>query len=209
MHRSTNTTSFSLVLSRQPPGPTNFDTPSALSTDAYHETHPQVLQTQLLNRVQGLRSRVDDCLKAAQGRYKQDYDSKVSQIQTITPGQMVFIDRPPLLATPARSAVKMAQSSYNKLIPRTLGPFQVVSVTPHTLTIDENGIHKQVKIDWASAAPNRFEWYCTMQHQTAGNSPATSIQGTDGSNPKSPKEYAIDRILGHTENGANIRYRVR
>lgn len=65
VHRSTNTTPFSLLLLRQTPGPATFDTLSALPAAAYHETHPQTIRTQILHRIKVLRSRVGNRLRTA------------------------------------------------------------------------------------------------------------------------------------------------
>lgn len=62
---------------------------------------------------------------------------------------MVFKERTPLLADSSGSNEKFAQSSYNKLIVRTLGPFRIVSVTLHTQIINENRIRNTTAIDRA------------------------------------------------------------
>lgn len=122
---------------------------------------------------------------------------------------MIFIDRPPLMPTPAGNAEKMAQSLYNTLMPRTLEPFQVVSVILHSLIFDKNGIYNKVTTNRASTTPHRHEGYSTPHPKTDRDSPATIFQGTDGTNPKSPKEYAIDHTVGHTGHDKIVLYKVR
>lgn len=66
---------------------------------------------------------------------------------------MVFVDRPPLSATATSPASTLANAAYNKLLPRALGPFRVISVQPHPLTIDEEGIPNTIFIDRATRVP--------------------------------------------------------
>lgn len=49
VHRSTNTTPFSLVLSGQPLGPASFENNSAFSSDTYYPTEPQALRAHCLH----------------------------------------------------------------------------------------------------------------------------------------------------------------
>lgn len=90
--------------------PASSDLPSAPATDTVHETHSQVLCTQLRNQIQALQSCVDDRTKTVQNQYKRDYDAKVHHIKTFTPGQTVFLDRPPIAAAPLENGEKLAQS---------------------------------------------------------------------------------------------------
>lgn len=105
---STNTMPISLVIMRQPPIPAISDTPSALPTDAYHETHTRPLRKQLLNRHQALRCLVDGRLRTAQSWYKRYFDAKVRHLQTFISGQMGFIDRPPVAAALSGNADEWA-----------------------------------------------------------------------------------------------------
>lgn len=153
--RSTSPTPFNLVLSRQPLEPVMFSTSSALPTDTYHETHPQVLRKQLLIQIQALQFRVDDRLRTAQNRYKQKHDPKVCRIQPFTSGQTVFFNTPLLAANMSGHAEQSAQFFYKTLMPQRVGPFSLLSVTLHTLPIDKNEVYDTVTIDWASSAPVR------------------------------------------------------
>lgn len=153
---STITTPFSLVLSRQTPGPTTVDNLFALPTNAYHETRPQGLRTHLLNQTPTLQSHVFNRLWTAQDQHERDYGAKICHVRAFPQEQMVSLDRPPLTVVSSKNAKQLARSSYNRLMTRTLGPFRIVIVTSHKLIIDENGIHKTVSIDRASTALNRL-----------------------------------------------------
>lgn len=58
----TNTTIFSLFLTKHPPGSTTFNNPLALANDSYHATNLQALQMQLLERIKALQNLVMECL---------------------------------------------------------------------------------------------------------------------------------------------------
>lgn len=147
VRRLTSFTPFSLLLSRHPPGPAMFDAPSALPTNAYHERHLQMLQTQLINQIQALQTLVNDRLGTAQSRYVWNHDANIRRVRTFTPKEMIFIDRPLLSATISRNNELLTLSSHNKLMLQSPEPFCVVSVTQHTLHIDINEIHSTVTIN--------------------------------------------------------------
>lgn len=163
--------------------------------------HTQVLYTQLLNPIHAIRSRVDDRLRIAQNQHKPDYKAKVRQTRTFAPGQMVFIERLPLTASPSEIAERLAQFSYNRMTPHIYGPVLFASVTSNKLSIDVNIIFNTVTIDRASTAPNRPQKNGTRQLRTAENSLATDLQESAYSQPQSAKKCAVDRIVEHKGEG--------
>lgn len=58
-HEMTNLTSFSFVLSRHSTGPTPFDKPTALATDATPTKSPEVLRARLLHFIATVRQDED------------------------------------------------------------------------------------------------------------------------------------------------------
>lgn len=122
---------------------------------------------------------------------------------------MVFTDRPLLAATSSGIAKTLAQSSYNKLISRTLGPFRVGSVKANTLTSDENGIHNTARIDPALPAPYRPQRNKILQLKTVKRNLATESTETECNKHQFPKKYTIGRIVDHKGIKADIRYKVR
>lgn len=64
-HCTTEKTPSSLVLSRQPPGPTKFVSPRALPTDANGENSPKMLRLRLLSRIAGVQHNANKRTKAA------------------------------------------------------------------------------------------------------------------------------------------------
>lgn len=103
----------------------------------------------------------------------------------------------------------MAQFYYDKLMPRILGPFCVVSVTLHTLSIDEHGIRNTVTIDSVSPTANKSQESSTTQLKTAKHGLATDLPETDCSESQSSREYAADRTVGHKGSKARICFKVR
>lgn len=69
VHSCTNTTPFSLVLSRHSPGPASYGDNSAFLLDTCYITEPHALRAQLLARVKALHAQADTKLESAQNRY--------------------------------------------------------------------------------------------------------------------------------------------
>lgn len=194
VHRSTNTTPFSLVLSRHPPGRTLLPAKQAYHTYVSRQTSVQATRRALEALIHTLPAKADAHMCSSQQRYKRDYDKLVRVTSKFTPGDMVFVDRSPLSATVTTSASAMANATYNKLLIRALGPFHVNSVQPHTLTIEEDGIPNTISIDRATRAPTVSQ-AMTQQHepndellQERHSSPETSHESTArrGNAPKQP-----------------------
>lgn len=118
LHRSTNTTEFSLVLSPNPAGPAPFVKDSALSSDTYCPIEPQALQAQLLARIKALHAQVNIRLASAQSRCKWDLDKNIKRTSAFAPKRLVFIKQPPLATSAVRDADKGATTMYNKFMPK-------------------------------------------------------------------------------------------
>ena len=105
------------------------------------------------------------------------------------------------------------------------GPFRVVAVQSHTVTIDEDGIHNTVSVDPISPT--------SAPHESQPKVPATTDNATedhvgddtpdnmenqqtsgeasaDQDRPHShePHDFAVDRIIDHEGSGSNRLYRV-
>lgn len=193
VHRLTTTTPFSLEHLRQPQGLTTSDNVSEQPTSSNYGTLPQSLCAKLSNQIRAEQSRVDDRLKTAQNRYKQNIDAKARRIQTLTLGQKVSINRSSLVATQSQNVEQLAQSVHRKLMQWALGPFRVASMTLHTLTIEKNRIYHTVTVDWASSALNQTQRNNTTQHKAQ----STALQQTykrlitvDPNHPKSKPSTA-------------------
>lgn len=66
---------------------------------------------------------------------------------------MVFIDEPLLVASSAEKARSLVTTTYNKLVPKVMIPFAIVSAQPDTLTVDEHRIQNTVSTDRATFSP--------------------------------------------------------
>ncbi len=67
-------------------------------------------------------------LEAAQARYKANFDKKVRLLKPPKVGDMVYVSRESGIAGEA-NGIKHRQ----KLQQKAYGPFEVISITPHTL----------------------------------------------------------------------------
>lgn len=79
------------------------------------------------------------------------YDAKVTFEPKFGINRWAFIYEPPLTAGEPTADSK-AVSSYNKLMQRTMGPYNVIEVRPNTIIIDENGAHNTVSTPRVSHA---------------------------------------------------------
>lgn len=144
VYRSTNTTTYSFVLTGLSPEPAPFEIPSPIENDAYHATDLQAIKTPLLARIQVLKTRVNDRFYFVQHRYKRNYNTKVCSIFKFRPSQMIYLDKALIAATLAGNAERLATTCKTKLISKVMGRFAIVSVQPHTLTINEHGLQNMV-----------------------------------------------------------------
>lgn len=126
MHRSTNLTSLSLVLSCLYPGPTNFTNLKALLTDATATTSEDSLNPRLLHGVTAMSQEEDSRMKSLHGRYKDNDDLKVFNAALLFNGRQYFyIDYPQMTTATANP---LATESYNRLLSVKAGPFMVIKV---------------------------------------------------------------------------------
>lgn len=61
--------------------------------------------------------------------------------------QLIYVDHPPLITW----STDTKTDKYNYLIPGWYGPFNILHVTWHTLTVNANGISNTISIDRATA----------------------------------------------------------
>ena len=137
VHRSTGCTPFELVLSR-PPGPVALENIPASGT--MPETRDERMG--LMDHLKRLMQGATETLKAAQARYKENYDKHVRTVAfPADVGDKVFIKR----EVPLRA--ETGGISRNKLQPKADGPFEVIGATSHTVTIIRDGLTETVTRD--------------------------------------------------------------
>lgn len=111
------------------------------------------MRRQVEARLATLRAKVDRYMRKIQARYKSDYDGRVREIPPLPVGQYIFLDKPPIVATPELAADSLAKSTYGKLQKRTTRTFCITIVQQRIFRIEKHGILNTVSNVWATHAP--------------------------------------------------------
>lgn len=101
-----------------------------------------------------LRSKTDAHLRKSQERYKHDYDKRVRDTPFFRQNDYVFVNNPSLRSTIDSNTEAISKQAFNKLRPRTAGPFRVIAVQKKTLTTNEHGTPQIVSIHRVTRAPD-------------------------------------------------------
>ena len=202
VHRSTKTTPFDLVLTRPP---SVWALPTTVPQDAVSNTEdprtPVQYKRATLRKLRDALERTRVKLTAAQRRYKTDFDKKVRFRSVIAVGDLVYDDRPrrPLTSTEREGPPSDGGAPSVKLLPKTEGPFRVLSATETTVVVDQDGVSNRVSIDRATKMP-RGPHDATVAASTT-DSPAGI--------PDPPAEYVVDHLVAHREARSGSQYKVR
>lgn len=135
VHRSTNHTLFSHILSGNLPGPKAFGDALAFSSDTHYRRHTR------LNKKNGTQKSTP-CVRRQTEDFSHDRvdtnngDRNVKEKISLPSGQLVFINKPPLVASSARDAHGTATLTFKKVRRKDIGPFPILTVTDHSLAID-------------------------------------------------------------------------
>lgn len=152
VHRATGQTPFDLVLTRAPK-PLALANAETIDHDALP---PSKVKERLHLRLRKLMQSADRRLSAAQHAYKANYDKRVRpHRQTLKVGDSVFVQRE--TATEQEDREKRNRSGAvgdHKLRSKALGPFPVVKVASHTVTILRDGLADTVSKDRIEKAPS-------------------------------------------------------
>lgn len=224
---STNTTSFSLVLSRNAPRPTLFSVKRVPHTGISRETNFQVARLTLQETIKALCARPGRNARGSEKRYKRHHHNLGRPVQIFKPADMVFVDRPPLSAPATTSAHAMTKTTKNKIPHRALGPFCVISVQMHTITIEEDSVPNTICIDRGTLPPStplavaQHHMNNTDKHQQELLSSEVSRRSTTRRGDQIPEhahpmrnrtpdcidhEYTVDQTVQHTGTHDHIRY---
>lgn len=95
VHKSTNTTPFSLVLLRHAPGPTTPSQPSVLSSVSYVDPGLRWLKLSHQHKIAALQAKASLQLEEQGSQYKRHYNAKVRVKAESLPNQKVFVDKLP------------------------------------------------------------------------------------------------------------------
>lgn len=102
----------------------------------YYPIETQAALAQLLACVEVLGVQVDTRLTSAENQYKRDHDKPVKRTPVFAQEQLLYVAKPPLTAFSVIEVDKMATTTYNKLIAKTVGSFSITKVSGHTLVVD-------------------------------------------------------------------------
>ena len=218
VHRSTGTTPFDLVLTRHPPGIAVSIPTSAVPPDRHVEPTTAQMKRITMRRLREVLARASEKLTHAQAQYKRQFDKTVSEPPTFLPGEEVFLDRPPDFSATALEN----EDGHRKLLPKTTGPYRIISADDNTVTIDRNGLKDTVSTDRVTRAPPQVITRLTDPSVGTRREPPPVTVDPDSTVPVTPNtvtpdgapppepEYAIDRIVGHGEDDkGRPLYRVR
>lgn len=121
---------------------------------------------------------------------------------------MVYVHKTPLGPASPSYAERLATATYNKFMPKIVGPFVIDSAHLNTLTNDEHGIHNMVLIDRAMLTSRNEPAINSSQHLTIEKEhPAKNIMNWENTHPK-PTKYAFDQIFSQEVSEDVLCYRV-
>lgn len=92
----------------------------------------------------------DAKIETAQVSYKRNLASTVRRTQQFHLGQRIFADKPLVQMTESEC---MANAPLTKCLPKTVGKFKFILVTPDTVAVNVNGIHNTLFTDKVTLAP--------------------------------------------------------
>eukprot|EP00171_Calliarthron_tuberculosum_P008354 IDg8354t1 len=185
VHRSTGVAPFDLVLSR-PPGPITMKVEQSLEDSKSHG-HAKL---QFLAQMRRLVGQSQATLAKAQARYKRDFDKRVRPSAHIEVGDQIYLERQGPVANAAPG-----DKQRHKLQSKADGPYPVVAITSHTVTITRDGLNEKVTRDRVAKAP-----------PPPTSPPTSNPSGTAGTRPTphraSPpvsitEEHVLDRIVDY------------
>ena len=172
-------------MSTRPPSPLNLENDETRNPEAYG---PRQTEQRFSQRLRSLMQSADKRLNATQARYKRDFDKRVRKFKTdITTGDLVFVQRE--TATESEERRKTCRSEaigYQKLRPKAVGPFPVVGVTTHTVTIIRDGIAHKISKDRVirAAAPQRQTSGTTESNTPANPADCTTPEASSKATPR-------------------------
>lgn len=126
--------------------PLTIDRSTILPRNNRTATTPKARMVCLLAQLSAMSRNVLDNLRQNQRLYEKYFNQKIRTMPKFSVGQMVCVDRPPLDTLYTESNAE----KLNKLLPRADGHLQILQVTEHTLTVDENGVPNTISSDRAT-----------------------------------------------------------
>lgn len=88
-------------------------------------------------------------------RYKHDFDKKVRQESSFKARYYVLLDCPQFAAIPSDTGSEMTNQRHDNLLRRSSGPYSVLSIEHHAVTIGKEGMQNTVFIYRITLSPTR------------------------------------------------------
>lgn len=82
----------------------------------------------------------------AQCQNNRYHDINVRRTPAFAPEQLVYIEKPSFGTFSFKDADKVANRTYNKLMPNKMGHFKIIKANDHTLLVNEIGTYITVSI---------------------------------------------------------------
>ena len=183
MHRATNLTPSQLVLT-VPPG--TLSLPHAEPID-FEKLTPFLRKRRFHERLRNLMATSNKKLEAHQRKYKADFDKLVKERDVdLAPGHLAFLRRDAQSSNETDDNGRSIQFNDHKLRPKATGPYEIIKVDSHTVTILQDGLLQTVSRDRIVRAPNPPE-PASEQEQTTGDGNVT-----DDAHPQPTNERIED-----------------
>jgi len=179
VHRTTNETPFSLVLTRPPP---DIITREDFPRPDENDMNPEEARLKVMKRKQTLVEKAAARSKDQQAKYKHYHDRKVRSPIHVKVGDDVFVNLPP--AGGQTPAERLAEEPQGKLRKKTTGTYKVLEVRDTTVRVAKDGIEDTISIDRVTIAPPPLD--PTTLKPVASDLPETTNSTPDVQSSTSP-----------------------
>lgn len=93
VQKSTKTTFFSPALTKDPPGEANVATPPFVTKT--NDNSLLAIRRTIMTKIDSFKRAAKASMETAQAQYESSYDEHVKRQQQLSPGDLVFVGRPP------------------------------------------------------------------------------------------------------------------
>ena len=132
-------------------------------------------------RLRNLMATADKKLEAHQNKYKADFDKLIKERDVdLAPGHLAFLRRDAPNSQDSDDSARSIQYKDHKLRSKASGPYEIVKVTSHTVTILQDGLLQTISRDRIVRAPNPPE--PVAEPTETGNSNDEDTEQTQKSN---------------------------
>lgn len=119
------------------------------------KSSPRMIRETIQARMLVLWTEVDAHMRKSQTQYKLCCEQFICKTPRIPRNGYFFFDKPPLRASSNLTVNTIEKKGITYSKSRISGPYRIISVQDHTITIDENVIPKKV----ATSLPRILCWY--------------------------------------------------